>query len=97
MSREIRVTVMMCSIAVAGAAFAADARADCSRKALQKLADTYVKAQTAGDPGKLPLAKGASYAENDKAMDAAKGVVAGPLKIDFTRSFYDTKQCATFT
>ena len=88
---------MVCSIALAGVAFAADARAECSRKTLQKLTDSYVKAQTAGDPGKLPLAKGASYAENDKVMDAAKGVVAGPLKVDFTRSFYDTKQCATFT
>ena len=45
----------------------------------------------------LPLAAGASYAENDKVMDVAKGVLAGPLKIDFTRSFHDTKQCATFT
>ena len=45
----------------------------------------------------LPLAAGSSYAENDKAMDVAKGVLAGPLKVDFTRSFYDTTQCATFT
>ena len=63
----------------------------------QKLADTYVKAQTAGNAATLPLAKGASYAENDKTMDLAKGVLAGPLKVDFTRSFYDTTQCATFT
>ncbi len=45
----------------------------------------------------VPLAKGASYAENDKAMDIDKGVLAGPLKVDFTRSFYDTTQCAAFT
>ncbi len=87
---------MVCSIALAGA-FAANARAECSRKTLQKLADTYVKAQTAGKATLLPLAKGASYAENDQAMDPAKGVLAGPLKVDFTRSFYDTTQCATFT
>ena len=30
-------------------------------------------------------------------MDIAKGVLAGPLKVDFTRSFYDTTQCAAFT
>jgi hypothetical protein len=30
-------------------------------------------------------------------MDIAKGVLAGALKVDFTRSFYDTKQCAAFT
>jgi hypothetical protein len=29
-------------------------------------------------------------------MDISKGVLAGPLKIDFTRSFYDTTQCAAF-
>ena len=76
---------------------ATDARADCSRGMLRKLADTYVKAQSAGKPAMLPLAKGASYGENDQAMDIGKGVVAGALKVDFTRSFLDATQCATFT
>jgi hypothetical protein len=88
---------MFCSIVLAGVAFASNARAECSRKMLQKLTDTYVKAQTAGKASMLPLAKGASYAENDKAMDIAEGVLGGALKVDFTRSFYDTTQCATFT
>jgi hypothetical protein len=78
-------------------AFAANASAECSRKTLQKLADTYVKAQTAGDAARVPLAKGASYSENDKPMDVSQGVLARPLKVDFTRSFYDTKQCAAVT
>jgi hypothetical protein len=30
-------------------------------------------------------------------MDVANGVVAGALKVDFTRSFYDSKQCIAFT
>ncbi len=98
MRREsVRVIIMFCSIVLAGVAFAPNARAECSRKVLQKLADKYVKAQTAGKATKLPLAKGASYAENDKPMEAAKGVLAGALKVDFTRSFYDTTQCAAFT
>ena len=98
MRREkARVTIVFCSIVLAGAAFASHARAECSRKMLQKLTDTYVKAQTMGHAAMLPLAKGAYYGENDKAMDASKGVLAGPLKVDFTRSFYDTTQCATFT
>jgi hypothetical protein len=88
---------MVCSIAFAGAAFAADARAECSRKTLQEVAEKYVKAQSTGDATRLPLAKGATYAENDKVMDPSQGVVAGPLKVDFTRSFYDTTQCAAFT
>src|SRR5947207_2777473 len=82
---------------LAGVAFATNARAECSRDMLRKLTGTYVKAQTDGKPATLPLAKGASYAENDQAMDIGKGVLAAPLKVDFTRSFHDTTQCATFT
>lgn len=85
------------SLAVAGLAFATGAQAQCKRETLQKLADTYVKAQTAGKAALLPLARGASYAENDRATDIGKGVLAGALKVDFTRSFLDTAQCATFT
>ena len=88
---------MFCSVVIAGVAFAANASAQCSRETLQKLADTYVQAQTAGKATMLPLAANSSYAENDKAMDVTKGVLAGALKVDFTRSFYDTTQCATFT
>ena len=85
------------SIVAAGVAFATTARAECSRATLKKITDTYVKAQTAGKAGLLPLAKGASYAENNRVMDIGKGVLAGPLKVDFTRSFHDTTQCAAFT
>jgi hypothetical protein len=85
------------AIVAVGMAFATSARAECSRGMLEGLAQTYVKAQTDGRAGMLPLASGASYAENDQAMDIGAGVLAGPLKVDFTRSFIDTTQCATFT
>lgn len=85
------------SLALAGLALATGARAECGREVLQGLADTYLKAQTDGKAGLLPLASGASYAENDQAMDIGTGVLAGALKVDFTRSFLDTTQCATFT
>jgi hypothetical protein len=78
-------------------ACATDAHAACSRATLQRVAAAYVKAQTDGKASLLPLARGASYTENDQAMDIGKGVLAGPLKIDFTRSFHDTTQCASFT
>jgi hypothetical protein len=98
MRREkLRFTIKFCSITLAGVAFAASASAACSRETLTKLADTYVKAQTDGKSSMVPLARGAYYGENDVAMDIAKGVLAGPLKIDFNRSFYDTTQCAAFT
>jgi hypothetical protein len=97
MKRQIaRVNITIYTVALAGMAFAANASADCSRKNLQKLADTYVKTQSTGNASTLRFAKGATYAENDKALDVKQGVLAGPLKIDFTRSFHDTKQCSTF-
>ena len=96
LSMLARVTIKI-SMVLAGVAFAANARAECSREMLRKLADTYVRAQSTGNPAMLPLAKGASYAENDQAMDIGKGVLAGALKVDFTRSFHDTTQCAAFT
>ena len=88
---------MFCSIVIAGLAFAANASAQCSRETLQKLADTYVKAQTAGKATMVPLADRRVLRGERPAMDIAKGVLAGALKVDFTRSFYDTTQCATFT
>ncbi len=90
-------TAIKFSLALTGVAFATGARAECSREVLQQLADTYVKAQTDGRAGMLPLAAGASYAENDQAMDIGAGVLTGALKIDFARSLHDTTQCATFT
>lgn len=95
--RRLARVALKASIILAGVAFAANARAECSREMLQKLANTYVQAQSTGKPAMLPLAKGASYAENDQAMDIGKGVLAGALKVDFNRSLHDTTQCATFT
>jgi hypothetical protein len=92
----IKLSIVLAGV-LAGAALATNARAECSREMLRTLTDTYVKAQSTGKPALLPLAKGAAYAENDQAMDIGKGVLAGPLKVDFTRSFLDTTQCATFT
>lgn len=91
-----RVTIKV-AVVLMGVTFATNAQAACSRELLKKLAETYVKAQMNGKASMLPLAKGASYAENDQAMDIGKGVLAGALKVDFTRSFHDTTQCATFT
>jgi hypothetical protein len=91
------VVIRSCSIVLAGLAFAPGAWADCSRATLQKLADTYVQAQKDGKPAALPLAAGASYAENDKAMDISRGVLAQALTVDFTRHLLDATQCAAFT
>ena len=98
MRREkLKATIMVSSIVLAGMSFAADASAACSRDTLQKLADTYIKAQKAGDPGMIPLAEGSYYGENDMPKNVAEGVLAEAITPDFTRSFLDTTQCATFT
>jgi hypothetical protein len=99
--RTARVTITVCSVVLAGVVFAADATAgsaptECSRETLQKLADTYVSAQKAGKPADVPRAANATYLQNDKAMEPATGVMAEALTVDFTRSFHDTTQCATF-
>jgi hypothetical protein len=86
-----------CAIVLAGAAFATQARAECSREMLRELAQTYVEAQATGKPTLLPLAADAYYGENDLPVDIAEGVLTQALTVDFTRSFYDTTQCATFT
>lgn len=90
-------TLKTSSIVLASMALAANASAACSREMLQELASTYVQAQTTGNASMVPLAAGAYYGENDVAMDIATGVLKEALTIDFTRSFHDTTQCATFT
>lgn len=84
-------------LAMAGISFATEARAECSRAMLQQVAASYVAVQAAGDPARLPLAAGAFYTQNSLGRDIAKGVLTEAVPADFTRSFFDTTQCATFT
>jgi hypothetical protein len=85
------------AIALAGLAFATNARAECNREMLKELADTYVEAQSVGEPAMMRLAAASNYRENDVVLNIAEGVLTEALTIDFARSFYDTMQCATFT
>ena len=70
--------IMFCSIVLTPSRHA---RAECSRKTLQKLTDTYVKAVTAGKATLHPLAAKSSYTVNDKPMGVSEGVLTGPLKV----------------
>lgn len=90
-------TAKLSSVALAGMVCSASALADCSRDMLQELTDTYIKAQSTGNASMLPLADRSYYGENDVPLDIAEGVLSEALTVDFTRSFYDTTQCATFT
>ena len=90
-------TTKLSAIVVAGMVCSTSALADCSREMLQELTATYVEAQSTGNPSMLPLADSSYYGENDVPLDIAEGVLSEALPVDFTRSFYDTTQCATFT
>jgi hypothetical protein len=85
------------AVVLTGLAFATQARAECSREMLRELAATYVEAQSTGKPNLLPLSTDSYYGENDVPGDIAQGMLIQALTVDFTRSFYDTTQCATFT
>ncbi|KAK4187077.1 hypothetical protein QBC35DRAFT_385836 [Podospora australis] len=72
---------------------------ECNRTVLAEAADAYVAAQTAGslDP-LLKVAAGSwEYEENNKRVDAKKGVLTKKLKIDHRRTIFDLVACATYT
>jgi hypothetical protein len=75
---------------------AAHAVAQCTRDMLKSATSSYLAALAAGDASKLRLAKPATYAENNRAVDIAKGVLGKPVTIDFRRTFHDTAACAAF-
>jgi len=75
------------------------AGAECPRAELVKAADAYVAAQTAGslEPLSKFVAEKWGYVENNKDIDAAKAVIAKPLKIDHRRTITDPLLCASYT
>jgi hypothetical protein len=77
----------------AGPSFAAD----CTRANLQSAVDSYIKAQTKGDPSLMNLASPVTYIENRKTAKLKGSILTMAQKIDFHRSLLDTQQCQTFT
>jgi len=69
----------------------------CTREGLRAASDLYIAAQTKGDIGGLPLAKGLGYVENFKTMSVNEGLINKAMKIDHQRSLLDTATCQTFT
>jgi hypothetical protein len=71
---------------------------ECDAATLNAVTDSYIAAQTAGDSSKLtPLASSATYTENFKTADLAKGILSQALKIDHNHSLHDTTVCSTYT
>jgi hypothetical protein len=84
-------------MALAMGAPALAAQGACTRASLQAAVDSYIAAQTKGDPKALLSAASLKYIENRAAMDPKAGVLGKPQKIDFHRSIYDVQTCESFT
>jgi hypothetical protein len=69
----------------------------CTREELQKVVDTYLSAQTTGEPLKMPMTLWVDYNEQGLTASMATGIISMPQKIDFSRTLIDTRACQTFT
>jgi hypothetical protein len=79
------------------AALQATAQSSCTRADLQAAVDAYLAAQRTGSTASLPLAAQAKYIDNFAAAQLDQSILKSPLKIDFSRSLFDTAICETFT
>jgi hypothetical protein len=80
-----------------GIHLALDSCAGCTGVALQAAIDSYIAAQTAGDPAKMALATDVKVVENRKSATLAQSIASKALSIDFHRSIMDVDSCRTFT
>ncbi|KAK4201498.1 hypothetical protein QBC40DRAFT_223610 [Triangularia verruculosa] len=69
----------------------------CTRDLLARLTESYLSAQTIGDPSILSPSPEVSYTEDFRAISIRDSVLNQPLRIDHNRSLLDTTQCATYT
>jgi hypothetical protein len=69
----------------------------CEREGLEAMVTSYLAAQTAGEATKIPMADWMTITEQGEIGSLATGMLSLPQKIDFSRSLYDLKTCATFT
>ncbi len=79
-------------------AFLSDtASAACTRDGLTAAAKSYITAQTGGKMDAMKVsADNFTYMENDKAVDAKKGIINTALNINYTRISLDTTACAAY-
>jgi hypothetical protein len=70
---------------------------NCTRASLQAAVDSYLAAQKSGDRTKMAFADKVKYLENMSEVAPDKGTWNAALPIAFSRSFYDTDRCRTFS
>jgi hypothetical protein len=70
----------------------------CTREVIQKVTDSYIEAQKAGDPIKMPLrGEWLNYNEQFDTAGMGNGIISKPQKIDFHRTIIDVPACQSFT
>jgi len=79
------------------AAAPASAQGACTRAELQAATDSYVAAQTSGDPQRIQVASPVRYTEQMVPADLQRGFLKKAEKIDFHRSLLDPGTCQSFT
>jgi hypothetical protein len=72
-------------------------KTSCTRASLQAAVDSYLAAQKAGDRSKMAFAEKVRYLENMSEVAPDKGMWNTALPIAFSRSFYDTNRCRTYS
>jgi hypothetical protein len=90
---------MVRSLAFLAVCLSACSAQTCTRDFLKAQAEKYVAAQTAGKPADLTanVTGSVTYTGDFKSGNLASGILSKALKVDFTRSLYDTTACAIFT
>ena len=94
----VSIAILLCSTSFIRVENAAASQAKgCTRTALQSAVDSYLAAQGAGNPSKMPLASQVKYSENMTEIKKDQGLWNTPLSVTFHRSLLDVDSCRTFT
>ena len=73
-------------------------KSECTRETLQAAVDSYIEAQKAGDPSKMPLAPEVKYLQNMKDITAEESIVNTALPdIASQLDIFDVDSCRSFT
>lgn len=69
----------------------------CTRQILQFVTESYIQAQSLGDPSIIAQDPEVAYTEDFRPLSIRDSILTTPLRIDHNRSLLDTTQCAIYT
>jgi hypothetical protein len=88
---------ILAALAIVLLSLSAMADVNCSRSELQLAVNAYLAAQTAGNPGLMPLVPQTFYLYNMEPSTLRDSIVNEALIIDLHRSLLDEYSCQTYT